>query len=142
MKKLIFIPAILIGLSACNMASQDDYEAMAKDMCGCFDGVKSELSQEAQDIIIESTNGGKDLEAAFADYATEKPMEALQDQMAMMKMGEGEVMDCINGLEQKYDDVYTNESEAEIQDKIIKALEALDGCELTLAIAKLGLAAQ
>jgi hypothetical protein len=142
MKKLLFIPVVLLGLSACNMASQDDYDAMASDMCGCFDEVKSELSEDAQNVIIDATNSGKDLEEAFAEYAEEKPMEALKDQMAIMKLGDASVMDCLDGLEKKYDDVYTSESETEIQDRIIKSLESMEGCELTLAIAKLGLAAQ
>lgn len=142
MNKIVLFSAIALVFASCNMASDADYKNMASDMCDCFNGVQKDLSPKAQSIIIESAGDEEKLTAAFEEYATEDPTAAMDDAVVLQGLENGEAIDCINKLEKKYDKVYSLDSEEEVQAKVAKVLEGMKGCEFTLAIMKMGMAAK
>ena len=142
MKNLLFIATVLVGLSACNMADDADYKGMASDMCGCFNDATAGLSDEGRKAIEDAGQNDTDMQAALMEYAQENPMQAMQDGQVLSSLGEADVMACISDLEKKYDDVYTTDSEKEVQDKLMEVMKDMKECKLTYAFVKAGLAMQ
>ena len=123
MKNLLFITTLLVGLSACNMADEGDYEGMATDMCKCFNDATAGLSDEGRKAIVDAGKNDTDMQQALMEYAQENPMQAMADGQVLSSLGEADVMACISALEEKYDDVYTTDSESEVQDKLIEVMK-------------------
>ena len=142
MKRLLVLPALLFVVGACNIADDTDYEAVAKDTCQCVKDATDNLSPEAKDLIIGSNGDLEKFKSDFETYATEDPMKAMNDAMEMQKLAEPEFQTCIDGLKTKYDDVYSTDSEEEVQKKILEVLEDMDGCDITVAVFKIGIAEQ
>lgn len=144
MKFILLTASALILATSCKQASQEDYENMTADMCDCFSPLKEDLSNGMQEAIIESANTNGNFEEVISDYAMQNPSEAMADATVLMSLEDpgNEIQTCIAGLETKYKDIKTMESETEVQNKIIEILEKREGCELTYALVKLGLSAQ
>lgn len=143
MKITLLISTLLLILFACNMSSDEDFKAIAKDTCDCINVFTSKLSPEMMEII-ESSNGDESkLEAAMMDYMTKDPVQGMKD-VQVLQGGENmqEMTACMEGIEKKYDNVYTTLSEDEILSKIIEQLKTMDDCKSTIAILKMGMAAR
>ena len=139
MKKLLFIPAIVLGLAACNTASDKDYENMTTDLCECMNSSTEGLSDDMKNTLIDAGKNGEDIQAAIEKLAMDKPMQTMQDGQLLMQIGEDMQNGCLKDLEKKYENVYTLESEADVQKKIVETMEGKDGCGLTYAILKMAL---
>jgi len=142
MKTLLFISTLLIGLASCNVASDEDYENMAGDMCECINSSTEGLSTGMVDAIVDAAKSDVDILEAIQEYTLENletsvaDGQILEDAFGNMETG------CMKDLETKYEDLYSMESEAELQDKLLKILEKKDGCDLTFAIFKIGVQMQ
>lgn len=139
MKSLLFITTLLVGLSACNMADDGDYEGMASDMCGCFNDATAGLSDEARKIVEDAGKNDENAQDALMGYIENNPIEGMKDIEVLAGLEESDFMACLSELEKKYDDVYTTETEAEVQDKLIEVMKDVDGCALTYAFVKAGM---
>ena len=64
MKKLILLLSIssAVLVTSCNMASDADYDAMAKDMCDCVNKSSTGISDDMKNAIILSEKDGTDME--------------------------------------------------------------------------------
>lgn len=139
MKKLILLLSIssAVLVTSCNMASDADYDAMAKDMCDCVNKSSDGISDEMKDAIIQSEKDGTDMEKAMTAVMMKDLEKGMADAQGMQDLGI-KMQDCSKDLEKKYDQVYTSESEDQVIEKILNALKSKDGCEFTYAIMKLG----
>ncbi|GAB5416607.1 MAG: hypothetical protein Crog4KO_34310 [Crocinitomicaceae bacterium] len=142
MKKLFILPALALSLFACNVADDADYKALAKDACDCVNKSTDQLSPEMMQVIVDSEGDETKLQELMAAYASENPMQAMQDAQAMQGSMVTDITTCMEGLEKKYDDVYSTDSEAEIQKKILDELKAMDDCKSSYAFMKMGMGAQ
>lgn len=142
MKKLLLLPALSLALFACNVAGDEDYEALAKDACGCINESTGELSDEMIKVIVDADGDQAKLEELMGEYMAADPSAAMKDVQAMQGSMVQDMTTCMEGLEKKYDDVYSTDSEEEVQKKIMEKLEAMDDCKSSVAIMKLGLNAQ
>ncbi len=142
MKSTLLISTLLLTLLSCNLSSEQDYEAVAKDTCDCVNVFTSTLSDRMIQIMQESDGDQSKLEAAMMEYMLEDPEQGLKDVQAL-ENGESmkEMEACMAQLEEKYNSLYTTLSEEEIAQKIIEKLEGMKGCESTAVIMKLGVAA-
>ncbi|MDA9298887.1 hypothetical protein N9P79_00810 [Crocinitomicaceae bacterium] len=136
MKNLLFISTLLIGLSACDMADDSDYEGMASDLCGCFNEATAGLSDEGRKVIEDAGENGIDTQTALMEFTQEDPIQGMKDAQILQGLGDGDFMSCVNDLESKYNDVYTTGTEAEIQEKLIDAMKDVKKCKLTYAFMK------
>jgi hypothetical protein len=137
MKKFILpLFVMTLALGSCNMANEDDYKNLAKDMCDCVNKHAAGLSDGMRETLIAASKDGADSEKLMGDQIMKDVEQGLKDQQALEKIGT-EVETCISSLEKKYEDIYTDDTEAEIQKKIVAELKIAKGCELTHALIKI-----
>lgn len=142
MKSILFLSSLSLILFSCNLSSDQDFKDVAKDTCGCMSLFTDNLSDEMQTILADSDGDEAAFDAAFTQYMTDKPMEGLADAEALSKADSPEVMECMEKLETKYDDVYTTLSEDEVVRKVVEELDNMGGCKVTVSIMKMGMKAQ
>lgn len=141
LKSKIYLIGFGVAMLSCNVASEADYNAMADDMCGCFNEATKGVSPEFKNAIIKADKENKDLEVIMTEMAETNPEQLLKDAAAFEK-ATANFEECGTKLEKKYDAVYTTESESEIQSHIVKVLQKRAGCELTVALVNMGLKAE
>lgn len=142
MKTTFLLSSLLLILFSCNFSTDEDFKAIAKDTCDCMSMFTDELSDEMKTILIETEGNEAAFDEAFDKYLEEKPMEGMKDAVALSGADSPEIMECIQKMEKKYENVYTTLSENEILEKVLAELEKMDGCDATAAIMKMGMAAQ
>jgi hypothetical protein len=101
MKNLLFISTLLIGLSACDMADDSDYEGMASDMCGCFNESTAGLSDEGRKVIEDAGENGIDTQTALMEFTQEDPIQGMKDAQILQGLGDGDFMSCVNDFRVK-----------------------------------------
>lgn len=137
MKKLLYLALpVALGLGACNMAGDDDYENMANDICDCMNKNTEAVSDDMKQAIIDAVDSGKDAEQAMQEIAMKDPAQAMKDGQAMMDAGP-KVETCVTDLEKKYENVYSNESETEVEKRLLETLKKNKSCEWTYALYKM-----
>ena len=138
----IFCVAVVLVASGCSMGKEKE---VAADACGCTKALENKLSPTLVNIIVESSN------AENPEKAIEEKMTALNsDQMmaivpdleilAELESEDGEFIQCVNGLEKKYENAYTFNEEESMKEVLIE-MEKLD-CAFGVAILKMGLNAK
>lgn len=130
MKKLLILPVLAMALFACNMASDEDYDNMAKDMCDCVDKSLEGMSDRGKQIMTDSDGDDAKIQEGFMSYAMEDSEAASADMNVLAGMA-ASLQKCGEGLESKYDNVYTTDSEEEREKKLVEAVNRLDGCKIT-----------
>lgn len=142
MKKLILSLLVLtLALGSCNMANDDDYKNLSKDLCDCVNKNAKDISPKMREAIIKSDASGAGIEKVMSDAITNDPVQGMKDYNAIMALVNG-MGTCVNDLEKKYKDIYTNDTEAEMQKKLMDIFKAEKECDLTYAIMKMGLEEQ
>lgn len=136
----INILSCIIILGSCNIATEKDYEEMTSDMCDCFKPLEENLSEGMQETIINAPEDEEGFKKEILKYSMNHPVVAMKDAKYMKDVKNGPVMECVNGLEKKYDHLYTSESKSEVQKKILDIMEKKNECALTYKFVKLGLA--
>ncbi|MDG1331404.1 MAG: hypothetical protein P8P74_03695 [Crocinitomicaceae bacterium] len=142
MKTTLLLSSLLLILFSCNLSTDQDFKDIAKDTCDCMSMFTDELSDEMKTILIETEGDEAAFDEAFTKYVDEYPAEGMKDALALSGADSPEIMECIEGLEKKYDNVYTTLSENEILEKVLAELDKMDDCGVTAAIMKMGMAAQ
>ncbi len=139
MKKLfyILIAPVVLSLGSCNMADDSDYENMATDICDCVNKNTGGISEGMKTAIVDAVNSGKDVETAIQEVAMKDPAQAMKDAEEMMGLEAG-MTKCGEDLEKKYENVYSSDSEAEVQKKLVETLKKNKSCAFTYAMYKLG----
>jgi len=142
MKKLLILPVLVMALFACNMASEEDYNNMAKDMCDCVEVSLEGMSDRGKQIMKDSDGDDTKMQQDFMTYMLEDSEGANSDMQVLTKM-ESSLSGCAEKLEKKYDNVYSTESEDEVMKKLIAAVNNLDdGCKITKMLINAGYNAQ
>jgi len=91
--------------------------------------------------MIEGIKSGKSIDEVMASSVNVNPEQLLKDGTILMEAGP-KIEKCMKSLEKKYENIYSKESETEILEKIIKALEKNKSCEWTYSLMKLGMQAE
>ena len=138
MKKLFYVLLcpVVMSLASCNMADDKDYENMANDICGCVNKSASGISSNMKDAIEKGASEGKDIETTMTEQMANDMTQGMKDAEAFTQLQTG-MESCMKDLEKKYESVYSNETEEEVQDKLIKTLEGNKDCGFTHAIFKM-----
>ena len=139
MKKFILpLLVMTVALGSCNMANDDDYKNLSKDMCDCVNKNGKDLSDGMRDVLIKSGKDGSQMETLMQEHFMKDPAAAAQDISALEKIGT-EMDACVADLEKKYDKIYTTDKEDEVKKKVLDILAKEKGCELTYALMQIGL---
>lgn len=137
MKKLFYFALPLaLGLGACNMAGDEDYDNMANDICDCMNKNTASVSDGMKSAIIDAVSSGKNAEQAMQEIAMKDPEQAMKDGQAMIDAGP-KVETCITDLEKKYENVYSNETESEVEKRLLETLKKNKSCEWTYSLYKM-----
>ena len=91
-------------------------------------------------VITDSDGDEAKFQKLMESYASENPMQAMQDAQAMQGAMSTEMISCLDGLKTKYDDLYTNDSETEVQNKLLEELKAMEDCKSSYVFMKMGMA--
>jgi len=142
MKTIVFLTALSLILFSCNNVSDQDFKDVSKDMCDCMSIFTDELSPEMRQIMVDTDGDEAKFQEALMEYMTENPAEGMKDAQALTKAESPEVINCIEGLEKKYENLYTTMSEDEVVAKVIDELDGMDGCDVTVSVMKMGVNAQ
>lgn len=144
MKKLLYPLAglaLVVSVASCNMAGEEDYSALSKDMCDCVEKSTANMSDGMRTAVVDASKNGKDFQASLMEYMMKDPEAAQKDAEILGNMGT-DLDKCGKDLETKYKDIYTNDTEKQVQDKLMKAMEKEKGCEFTYALMKIGMSMQ
>jgi len=142
MRTALFTLGLSTLLISCETTTEQDYENISRDMCNCMSTFTKDLSETMTNIIIEADGDQAVLQTKMMEYMGSNLEEGMKDVEILSKAESPEIVQCIEGLQKKYDHLYTNLSEEEILDKMSETLGKTEGCEVTLALMKIGLAAQ
>lgn len=142
MRKTLLLPALLITLLACDNSTDQDFKNIAKDTCDCVNILADDLSPGMIKLISESDGDEAKLEQGMMDLMLEDQETTMNDVNILQGNAAVEMESCMAKVEKKYDDVYTTLSENEVLEKIMVELKTMNGCESTVAIIKMGMAAQ
>lgn len=140
MKKLLILPLLVVSLFACNVAGDADYAELAKDTCDCVNKSTEQISPEMLQVIVDSDGDQAKMQELMGEYASNNPTQAMQDAQLMQGAMVTDLTSCIEGLKSKYEDVYSTDSETEVQEKILKELKGMDDCKSAYAFMKIGMA--
>ena len=115
---------------------------MAKDTCDCVNLVAKDLSPGMIELISECDGDQMKLQEGMMDLMMEDPDATMNDVSILEGKATTDMEACMKKLETKYDDVYTTLSETEILEKIMVELKSMPDCKSSVAIIKMGMAAQ
>ena len=142
MKTFFLILLSSIVFTSCqDIADEQDYVNASNDMCDCVNKSTNMVSDEVKSAMIEGIKSGKSMEEVMESIAKENSEQLLKDASILMEAGP-KIEKCMKSLEKKYENIYSKESETEILNKLIKALEKNKSCEWTYSLMKLGMQAE
>lgn len=125
-------------LVSCSIARESDYENAANDLCNCINKNSDGISESTKSSIISLSKSDGSMEDVFAKMTINDPELIIKDGEALMQLGV-KIEGCGKEIEKKYDNIYTNESDEEIQKRFLEILGENGNCEWTYALVKLGL---
>jgi hypothetical protein len=141
MKKIniLLVACCALVLTSCKTADQKVPE-IAAAYCDCFASMRSTMSADAQNLIIEAANTAdpqetlkKNLMALPADKMTTVATEL----SALSDIETSETGKCLNRADEKYKNEKTMDKKKFMQ-KLIKELSSKENCKLTGAFMKIG----
>jgi len=131
--------AVVLIAAGCGMGKEKE---VAADVCGCTKSLENKLSPAFVKILNESA-AAEDPNAAIEEKMsaldTEQMMAIVPDLQVLSEVEseDGEFMQCLSGLEKKYENAYTF-NEEESMKQVLVEMEKMD-CAFGVAILKLGL---
>jgi hypothetical protein len=139
MKKTVGALMVLSALMLGSCTTDSDYSAMANDLCGCMDQHTKDISPDMIALLERVANDpNADAETEFMQYAMDTTKVNASSDLALVSgLGTGTEM-CAKELEKKYADKMTTDSQFVVMGKILKHLEKVDGCKVTVAMFKIG----
>jgi hypothetical protein len=131
--------AVVLIAAGCGMGKEKE---VAADVCGCTKSLENKLSPEFVKIINEastSENPDKAIEEKMSALDSEQMMAIVPDLEVLSELEneDGEFMQCLSGLEKKYENAYTFDEEKSMKEVLVE-MEKMD-CAFGVAILKLGL---
>lgn len=128
---------MLIVLFACNIANDSDIDKMAAEMCECWRPANESVSDEGKAVILESAENNTDFEEALMEYGERNPEQAEKDAEAFGIIESSSVESCLSSLETKYNELYTTDTDEELQEKLVRALKKQKNCEVLYGFVKI-----
>ena len=138
---ILGLASILIATS-CSLGKEKE---VAADACGCTKALENKLSPTLVNIIVESSNAEnpeKAIEEKTAALDSDQMMAIVPDLeiLAELESEDGEFIQCVNGLEKKYENAYTFNEEESMKEVLVE-MGKLD-CAFGVAVLKMGLNAK
>jgi hypothetical protein len=140
--KKAFMPLLGIVLLVSCKSSDSKIDTMADRACDCFGLVTKDMSADTKAMLVKvSTNA--DPQTALKDdlmaLPDDKKMAVANDlmKMAQLQDDKSEVGKCVKKMDEEYKVMNTEKKEA--MQRMITQMESKKGCEVSAAIAKIGL---
>lgn len=111
-------------------------------MCDCVNQSMGFLSERMVNVIVQANGDEAIMQAELEKYVEEDLEAAMKDVEVLQGSMIDDMTNCFDRVADDYEDVYTDDSDEQIEVKIIAAMEELDGCETSVAFFRLGMAAQ
>jgi hypothetical protein len=134
--------ASILTATSCSLGKEKE---VAADACGCTKALENKLSPTLVNIIVESSNAEnpeKAIEEKMAALDSDQMMAIVPDLeiLAELESEDGEFIQCVNGLEKKYENAYTFNEEESMKEVLVE-MGKLD-CAFGVAVLKMGLNAK
>lgn len=132
---LFMIIAIALMMAACKSGGSD--EAIATDMCGCFNMLKDSMPKEAMVVFEKSAVSDNAKETFEAEVKKLDPETAMKVSMALMGTAKEEsgINNCLKKIDEKYKATVTSDQEA--AKRMVVALKDKKSCDIMLALMKM-----
>lgn len=123
---------------SCNSADSK-IPAMAADMCGCFDKLKSGISTEAAAVFDKVKNSPDPQKTLQEEIVKLKPEEAQELAATLSQMGNSgsEIGQCMQAIDKKYGAETTTDKKA-LLEKIASEMKKNNQCAVGAAIISIG----
>jgi len=136
MKIKWILPFAIAGIALVG-CKNSDADAIATDMCGCFNMLKDSLPPEGLKVF-EKAAASATPQATFEEEMKKLPIEsALKVNAALMSTSKpaSPINDCIKELDKKYKTPANTQQE--MAQKMIDALKDKKGCEIMMALMRM-----
>jgi len=132
---LIFLGSFTLSAQE-TKASAKDYDNLAGDMCDCVNKNITGLSDGAKAIYIKYASNPDLLSIKLKEYYSEN-LDAGENDFDILDEAGDNIQSCVDALEEKYTNVYTDNSQQEIEALVVEILRMKSGCELISALFKI-----
>lgn len=136
--KSLLLPFSLLFFVSCHSADSK-IPAMATDMCGCFDKLKSGISTDAAavfDIVKDSPDPQKTLQQEIVKLKPEEAQE-LAATLSQMGRSDSEIGQCMQAIDKKYGAETAADKKA-LLEKIASEMKKNSQCAIGAAIISIG----
>ncbi|MBL7700843.1 MAG: hypothetical protein JNM14_01215 [Ferruginibacter sp.] len=132
---LFMMVAVTLVMGACKSNGSD--EAIATDMCGCFNMLKDSMPKEAMVVFEKAAAADNAKETFETEVKKLDPETAMKVSMALMGTAkEGSAINnCLKKIDEKYKSTVTSDQEA--AKRMVAALKDKKGCDIMLALMKM-----
>ncbi len=140
--KKAFLPLMAIVLLISCKSSDSKIEAMSNRTCDCLGTVTSSMSEDTKTLMVKAASEADPetgIKNALEALPNDKKMAVATDLMKLAQLQDpsSEVGKCMKKADDDYKVMETEKKE--VMEKVIKLMESKKGCEISAAIAKMGL---
>ena len=135
----VLLVLISLGCGSVKNGKEDDFGSLAKDSCKCVNKSLKDLSPEMIEVIEGSYGNEAKLQELMTEYAMSNPTQAMEDAKKMQGSMVDDITNCMGKLQNKYDDMYTELSEREVQKRLLEELRKHGDCKATYVFMKMGM---
>lgn len=152
MKTILFLSVFSLVLFSCENSttekeaedteqstSEQDYKDMAQDACDCVNNATAQLSPRMQKILNEFDGDEEKMKQLMVDYTIDDQTAALEDAQKFQGPVIIDFTTCLDGVQKKYDDKFTTDSDDEIKQKMVDILKELEGCSSSYGMVKMAI---
>ena len=141
MKQVIPFVIIVLVLVGCattkSRGTEEDFESMSMDICECVNKSTEQLSPEMRHILDNFGGDKGKMQEMMAAYASENPTQAMEDANMLQGAVINDFSSCIEGVEEKYANVYTDMSSEEILRKLVLILKEKEDCQSSYGLMRM-----
>jgi Sec-independent protein translocase protein TatA len=138
MKYLLKISVVVMLLLSCKGSADKKAPELANDMCGCFDGFQSNLSEDAKKLMKEVSTAAKPQEVLMAGMTKLKPKVAkvFAEQLKTLGDKNSTVFKCMQEFDKKHAKETTTDKDA-LTEKLLMEMQRKGNCYVGAAIVNL-----
>jgi hypothetical protein len=138
MKNVFKIALVLSVIYSCKGSADSKVPELANEMCGCFESLKTNLSEDAKNVFKEVAKSDKPQETMMTAMRKLKPEDAkaMGEQLQSVGSVSSPVYQCMQDFEKKHSKETTTDGKALVE-KVLVEMQKKPECFIGAAILNL-----
>lgn len=138
MKNVLKLAMIFLFFASCKGSADSKIPELANEMCGCFESVKANISEDAKNLLKEVAKADKPQEVMMKSMSKLKPEDAknLGEQLQSIASVSSPVYKCMQEFEKKHSKETTTDKNGLIE-KVLAVMQKNGDCFVGAAIMNL-----